>query len=158
MAVDCYIESFKCTAGAESIILAESVRQIGTGAFTGSSDLLYVYIPPRVKVIGENAFSDAAFESVKIAYDCGYKASSFPEVCSIKFYPYESELVYADKHSAVKQTASKVWVILHNLNKKPSVTVIDNYGDVVWCDIEYTNDNTVTLRFSDETAGTAYFN
>ena len=55
-------------------------------------------------------------------------------------------------------TASKVWVILHNLGKKPSVTVIDNYGDVVWCDIEYTNDNTVTLRFSDETAGTAYFN
>ena len=158
VAVDCYIESFKCTAGAESIILAESVRQIGTGAFTGNSDLLYVYIPPRVKVIGENAFSDAAFESVKIAYDCGYKASSFPEVCSIKFYPYESELVYADKHSAVKQTASKVWVILHNLNKKPSVTVIDNYGDVVWCDIEYTNDNTVTLRFSEETAGTVYLN
>ena len=158
VAVDCYIESFKCTAGVESIILADSVRQIGTGAFTGSSDLLYVYIPPRVKVIGENAFSDAAFESVKIAYDCGYKASSFPEVCSIKFYPYESELVYADKHSAVKQTASKVWVILHNLNKKPSVTVIDNYGDVVWCDIEYTNDNTVTLQFSEETAGTVYLN
>lgn len=158
VAVDCYIESFKCAAGAESIILAESIRQIGTGAFTGSSDLLYVYIPPRVKVIGENAFSDAAFESVKIAYDCGYKASSFPEVCSIKFYPYESELVYADKHSAVKQTASKVWVILHNLNKKPSVNVIDNYGDVVWCDIEYTNDNTVTLRFSEETAGTVYLN
>ena len=55
-------------------------------------------------------------------------------------------------------TASKVWVILHNLGKKPSVTVIDNYGDVVWCDIEYTNDNTVTLRFSEETAGTVYFN
>ena len=55
-------------------------------------------------------------------------------------------------------TASKVWVILHNLGKKPSVTVIDNYGDVVWCDIEYTNDNTVTLRFSEETAGTVYLN
>ena len=55
-------------------------------------------------------------------------------------------------------TASKVWVILHNLGKKPSVTVIDNYGDVVWCDIEYTNDNTVTLRFSEETVGTVYLN
>ena len=64
-----------------------------------------------------------------------------------------------DKTGAFENnTASKVWVILHNLGKKPSVTVIDNYGDVVWCDIEYTNDNTVTLRFSDETAGTAYFN
>lgn len=64
-----------------------------------------------------------------------------------------------DKTGAFENnTASKTWVILHNLGKKPSVTVIDNYGDVVWCDIEYTNDNTVTLRFSDETAGTAYFN
>ena len=64
-----------------------------------------------------------------------------------------------DKTGAYENTtASKVWVILHNLGKKPSVTVIDNYGDVVWCDIEYTNDNTVTLRFSEETAGTVYLN
>ena len=64
-----------------------------------------------------------------------------------------------DKTGAFENnTASKTWVILHNLGKKPSVTVIDNYGDVVWCDIEYTNDNTVTLRFSDETAGTVYLN
>lgn len=64
-----------------------------------------------------------------------------------------------DKSGAFENTtASKTWVILHNLGKKPSVTVIDNYGDVVWCDIEYTNDNTVTLRFSDETAGTVYLN
>lgn len=55
-------------------------------------------------------------------------------------------------------TASKVWVILHSLNKKPSVTVIDDEGDIVLCEIEYTNDNTVTLRFSEETAGTAYLN
>lgn len=64
-----------------------------------------------------------------------------------------------DKTGAFENnTASKTWVILHNLGKKPSVTVIDNYGDVVWCDIEYTNDNTVTLRFSEETAGTVYLN
>ena len=64
-----------------------------------------------------------------------------------------------DKTGAFENnTASKTWVILHNLGKKPSVTVIDNYGDVVWCDIEYTNDNTVTMRFSDETAWTVYLN
>ena len=75
-----------------------------------------------------------------------------------------ANFAYLDRESADKSgafensTASKVWVILHNLNKKPSVNVIDNYGDVVWCDIEYTNDNTVTLRFSEATAGTVYFN
>lgn len=53
---------------------------------------------------------------------------------------------------------SKVWVILHNLNKKPSVTVIDDTGAVVLCDIEYTDENTVILRFSEPTAGTIYLN
>lgn len=55
-------------------------------------------------------------------------------------------------------TPSKVWVILHSLNKKPSVTVIDDTGAVVLCDIEYTDDNTVILRFSEHTAGTVYLN
>lgn len=49
-------------------------------------------------------------------------------------------------------------MILHSLNKKPSVTVIDDTGAVVLCDIEYTNENTVTLRFSEPTAGTVYLN
>ena len=157
--IDCYVESFKCaSSGVSSVILAESVKKIENGAFSGNSAMNYVYIPPRVKEIGANAFSGTSLITAKIAYDCDYKTSSFPDGCNINFYPYESELIYADKHSAVKQSASKTWVILHNLNKKPSVTVIDNYGDVVWCDIEYTNDNTVTLRFSDETAGTVYLN
>lgn len=157
--IDCYVENFNCaSSGVSYVRLAESVKKIENGAFSGNSELTTVYIPPRVKEIGINSFSGTSLISVNVAYNCDYKDSSFPDGCSIKFYPYESELVYADKHSAVKQSASKVWVILHNLGKKPSVTVIDNYGDVVWCDIEYTNDNTVTLRFSEATAGTVYLN
>ena len=157
--IDCYVENFKCaSSGVSSVILAESVREIENGAFSGNSTMKYAYIPPRVKEIGTNAFSGTSLTTAKIAYDCDYKTSSFPDGCNINFYPYETDLMYADKHFAVRQSASKTWVILHNLGKKPSVTVIDNYGDVVWCDIEYTNDNTVTLRFSEETAGTVYLN
>ena len=69
---------------------------------------------------------------------------------------------YLDRESKDKSgeytqdTQAKVWVILHSLNKKPSVTVVDDTGAVVLCDIEYTNENTVTLRFSEPTAGTVY--
>ena len=71
---------------------------------------------------------------------------------------------YLDRESKDKSgeytqdTQAKVWVILHSLNKKPSVTVIDDTGAVVLCDIEYTNENTVILRFSEPTAGTVYLN
>lgn len=57
-----------------------------------------------------------------------------------------------------QDTPSKVWVILHSLRKKPSVTVIDDTGAVVLCDIEYTDENTVILRFSEPTAGVVYLN
>ncbi len=57
-----------------------------------------------------------------------------------------------------QDTPSKVWVVLHSLGKKPSVTVIDDSGTVVLCDIEYTNENTVILRFSEPTAGSVYLN
>ncbi len=71
--------------------------------------------------------------------------------------PLASEM--ADKtHEYTQSTASKIWVILHNLNKKPSINVIDDYGAVILCDIEYTNLNTVVLRFSEPTAGTAHLN
>lgn len=60
--------------------------------------------------------------------------------------------------SFTQETSASVWVILHNLSKYPSVTVIDNYGELTLCETEYTNENTVTLRFSEPTAGTVYLN
>lgn len=57
-----------------------------------------------------------------------------------------------------QDTPSKVWVVLHSLGKRPSVTVIDDSGAIVLCDMEYTDENTVVLRFSEPTAGTVYLN
>lgn len=63
-----------------------------------------------------------------------------------------------DNFTFTQQGASSTWVILHSLRKKPSVTVIDDTGAVVLCDIEYTDENTVILRFSEPTAGVVYLN
>ncbi|MBP5377996.1 MAG: leucine-rich repeat protein [Ruminococcus sp.] len=62
---------------------------IGAGAFFGCSNLKKVHIPESVKSIGAYAFAGTALTSVKIAGDCTYSSTSFPDGCTISFYPEE---------------------------------------------------------------------
>lgn len=55
-------------------------------------------------------------------------------------------------------TASDVWVIVHNLNKFPSVTVIDSAGNEVVGEVTYNDANQVTLKFEGGFKGTATLN
>ena len=50
------------------------------------------------------------------------------------------------------------WNIQHNLNKFPSITVIDNADTVVAGEYTYIDNNNVTLTFSAGFAGKAYLN
>jgi hypothetical protein len=64
-----------------------------TGAFYGCSQLATAHIPKSVKRIGEYAFADTALTKVKIASDCTYYPTSFPDGCEIEFYPDDNESV-----------------------------------------------------------------
>jgi len=57
-----------------------------------------------------------------------------------------------------QSSASATWVVTHNLNKRPSVSVVDSAGTQIICEVQYDSDNQVTLTFDDSTAGKAYFN
>lgn len=61
------------------------------GAFCGCTNLKRVSIPESVKKIGEFAFAETALTSVNIAEDCQYKQSSFPQGCTVDFYPSGGE-------------------------------------------------------------------
>lgn len=50
------------------------------------------------------------------------------------------------------------WTINHNLDKYPSVTVVDTAGTVVEVEVKYINSNTVVLHADVPFAGTAYLN
>jgi hypothetical protein len=50
------------------------------------------------------------------------------------------------------------WTINHNLGKKPSVSVVDTTDAVVYGDINYINDNQLTISFSGAFSGKAYLN
>ena len=58
----------------------------------------------------------------------------------------------------VQNTPSANWTASHNLGKKPAVVVVDSADEVVYGEIEYIDDNTITLTFVGAFSGKAYFN
>lgn len=54
--------------------------------------------------------------------------------------------------------AATTWTITHNLNKFPSVTVVDSGGANIMCKITYINSNQCELKFNAAFKGKAYLN
>lgn len=50
------------------------------------------------------------------------------------------------------------WVINHNLNKRPSIDLVDYNGEVFEAYREYTSDNQVIIRLDSAATGYAYLN
>lgn len=57
-----------------------------------------------------------------------------------------------------QQSASSTWDITHNLNKLPSITVIDSAGSVIQGEYEEVDENRVILYFSAPFTGKAIMN
>ena len=62
---------------------------------------------------------------------------------------------YYEHHQNI---SAKIWKINHNLNKKPSATVVDSAGTNVIGEIVYIDDNSLELHFSAQFSGIAYLN
>lgn len=50
------------------------------------------------------------------------------------------------------------WNIVHNMNKYPSVIVVDNDLNQVWAEVQYIDLNTVKIRFTYDFIGKAFLN
>lgn len=61
-------------------------------------------------------------------------------------------------YTHTQASSSATWTITHNLNKKPSVTIVDSAGTVVYGNVTYTNDNVLVVTFSAAFSGYAYLN
>ena len=69
------------------------------------------------------------------------------------------EIGIADKEFIFTQSsAGSNWSINHNLNKFPSVTVVDSANNIVIGDITYNDKNTLTINFTSSFSGKAYLN
>lgn len=54
--------------------------------------------------------------------------------------------------------ASDTWSVAHNLNKFPSVIIVNDSGMLIYADVEYVDINNVTITFAAPETGKAYFN
>jgi hypothetical protein len=57
-----------------------------------------------------------------------------------------------------QSVASATWAVTHNLNTRPSVTIVNSEEEVVFAEVEYTSDNAVSISFRTAQSGKAYFN
>lgn len=55
-------------------------------------------------------------------------------------------------------TASDLWTIEHNLDKYPSVSVVDSGGNIVCGIVHYIDKNSLTVEFNGAFTGKAYLN
>lgn len=64
-----------------------------------------------------------------------------------------------DKHYIHNQIkSSNVWTIQHNLDKYPSVIIVDSSNSVVIGDITFIDKNSIIVSFVAEFSGKAYLN
>lgn len=61
-------------------------------------------------------------------------------------------------YTHIQITPSSEWVIKHNLNKYPSISIVDSGGNIVIGDISYMDMNEARITFTTEFSGKAYLN
>jgi hypothetical protein len=57
-----------------------------------------------------------------------------------------------------QMSASSTWSVQHDLNKFPSVSVVDSGNNMVVGDVEYIDENNLTITFNASFSGKAYIN
>ena len=98
--------------------------------------------------------TDSDFIRVSISSEGGNGNLTFGE-----YYGVARTVVNKDKtYKYTQSISSDTWVINHNLDKYPSVTVQDSAGSIVIGEITYNSKNTITLTFNGAFSGEAHFN
>jgi hypothetical protein len=71
---------------------------------------------------------------------------------------YLSSLISQNNFVFDKQVAASVWVVVHNMGKFPSVSIVDTANDQVEGEVRYNSNNQLTITFTAAVAGKAYLN
>jgi hypothetical protein len=65
---------------------------------------------------------------------------------------------YKFSHIHNQTVSSSTWNVTHNLNKYPSVSVVDSSNEEVIGEVQHTNSNSLTVKFSAPFSGKAFLN
>jgi hypothetical protein len=64
----------------------------------------------------------------------------------------------ADKTHKTAELSGDVWQIQHNLGKFPSVSVVDTSNNIIYGEVNYNDENNITITFASIVTGKAYLN
>ena len=67
-----------------------------------------------------------------------------------------SQFVLTQRHVHTQGVVSSTWTINHTLGGRPSVTVVDSAGTVVYGEVQYLSNSQVVVTFSAPFSGYAY--
>jgi hypothetical protein len=68
--------------------------------------------------------------------------------------PPGTDLTYVHNQIA----ASATWTVVHSLHKRPSVSIVDSGDNLVIGEVQYIDDDTLTISFTAPFSGKAYIN
>jgi hypothetical protein len=72
-------------------------------------------------------------------------------------YEYIKEQV-RDYYLHDQQVASSTWTVTHNMDKYPSVNIVDTSNDIIMGEVRYNSLNQLTITFTADVSGKAYLN
>lgn len=88
----------------------------------------------------------------------GFTAHSLNDEALFRCATEIRTIIYTGTYIYSQSPASDHWRINHNMNKYPSVTIVDTANTVVVGDVVYIDANTVECLFTSPFSGTAYLN
>lgn len=98
------------------------------------------------------------FYNITVTYKAGNGGLNKNEDYFISLLTYDV-VSASDKNFVYPQnTAATTWVVTHNLNKYPSVSVVDSGNTTIYGEIQYNSLNQVTIIFLTAVSGKAFFN
>lgn len=72
-------------------------------------------------------------------------------------YTYIKEQV-RDYYLHDQQVANTTWTVTHNMNKYPSINIVDTANDIIMGEVRYNSLNQLTITFTAAVSGKAYLN
>lgn len=106
-----------------------------------------------VEYPGEDNFHD-----IELEYVSGSGGLEDKEYYLISLLLYDIESNKDKTFTFTQSSSSSTWDITHNLNKFPSVSVVDSAKSVVVGSVQYINENELRITFSAPFSGYAYMN